>query len=167
MITFTNPTQVKTERQMILALLRHYDHRVNRCFWNSHLLHWESDFLVVSKSRYMTEVEIKTDWQDWRNDHKKEKWNQFGGTRYWRYVKKFLYAVPHDLYEKHGHPPSIPDTAGILTVRAKSNGGFPVVKEVRPAAILPGHKPLEAKHLVRLYTSTYYRQVEQFIRSAK
>jgi hypothetical protein len=56
------------------ALLHHFDWKANPCFFNSGLLKWESDLLVISAAGYMTEVEIKTNWADWKNDPQKDKW---------------------------------------------------------------------------------------------
>lgn len=167
MIRYSTPTQVKSELQMVRALLWHFDWQANPCFWNSHLLHWESDFLKISKSGYLHEVEIKTDIQDWRSDHLKDKFSVLHHDRYWKWLRHFSYAVPADLLDKHGIPDNLPDFAGVMSVRAHPKGGMPSVEIVRPAKAQTKALPLTSEMRERLYRSAYFRGTRKFLEASK
>lgn len=163
MITFSCPDAVHTEALMQKALLNYFDWRQNPCFFNSGLLAWESDLLVLSKAGYMFEVEIKTDWQDWKNDHKKDKWGQLALDRYWQWIKHFSYAVPRELYDAHGLPDSLSSTAGVLVVTAKSGGRLPKIEVIREAVPNFNAKKLSRDMTDRLYRSTYFKLNTRFL----
>lgn len=92
-----------------LAVVQHYDYRkyliVPNISWG--FLNHEADLLIVSKSNYCTEVEIKVSKSDFLNDFKKPHQHIS------RYVKYFYYAMPHSLYEKVKD--QIPTHAGVIT----------------------------------------------------
>jgi len=138
------------------ALLHHFDYRVNRCFVNVHLFAWESDMLVVSKAGYCTEIEVKTSFSDWKADALKEKWGKLNLGRYWDWVKRFTYAVPADLYDKHGLPDNLQPEHGVLVLTPRKYGALRV-QEVRPAVVNSKAKPLSADKMDTLYTSTYFK----------
>lgn len=156
-ITYTTPDTLTNERLMQQALLHHFDYRANRCFVNVHLMAWESDMLVVTKSGYMTEVEVKTSWADWKADALKDKWGKLDLDRYWKLVKRFTYAVPSDLYDKHGIPDNLRPEHGVLVLTPRKYGKVPKVQVVREAVINPKAKPLPQDKLDTLYTSTYFK----------
>lgn len=54
----------------------------------------EADLVIINKSGYMTEVEIKRSWQDFLNDFKKHTTHDEGKVM-WKY-----FAVPQSLCEK-------------------------------------------------------------------
>lgn len=54
-----------------------------------------SDFLYITKSYYLYEVEIKISISDFRADQKKEKYHDHPD------VRGFYYFVPQELYSKH------------------------------------------------------------------
>lgn len=58
------------------------------------LLPYEADFVIVSKSGYMTEIEIKRSWEDFKADFKKD--HKHDDER----VYKFAYCVPESICEK-------------------------------------------------------------------
>ncbi len=58
------------------------------------LLEYEADFVVVSKSGYMTEVEIKRSWEDFKADFKKKHKHDAEQVYY------FYYCVPESIYVK-------------------------------------------------------------------
>ncbi len=143
------------------SLLHHFDYRANKCFVNVHLLAWESDMLVVSKSGYMTEVEIKTSWTDWKNDALKDKWGKLDLDRYWSLVKRFTYAVPGDLYDKHGIPDNLRPEHGVLVLTPRKYGKMPKVQVVRDAVVNPKAKPLNFERMQSLYISTYFKHTNR------
>lgn len=55
----------------------------------------ECDMLVLSKSGYLTEIEIKRSWTDFVADFKKKHGHESDGL-----IKCFYYCVPDSLYEK-------------------------------------------------------------------
>jgi hypothetical protein len=112
--------------------------------------------LVVSKAGYCTEVEIKTSWSDWRADAAKDKWGKLNLDRYWGWVKRFTYAVPADLYDKHGLPDNLQPDHGVLVLTPKKYGPLRV-KVVREAKSNPKSKPLSIDKLQDLYRSTYFK----------
>lgn len=164
-ITYLQPKGVNTEALVQKALLPFFDWRQRPCFWNSGLLRWESDFLTLTRAQYMTEVEIKTDWQDWKNDHKKDKWCKPQYQKDWQWIKHFYYAVPKELYDKHGLPETMPETAGLLVLAPhKVFGKPPVVTTLREATANPKAKPITEPMLKRLYVSSYYKLAATFLK---
>lgn len=64
--------------------------------WGGNLpLFHEADMIVLSKSGYLTEVEIKRSFADFKNDFKKD--HQHANSKL---VKNFYYCVPIDIVEK-------------------------------------------------------------------
>lgn len=160
-ITYLNPESLHSEKLMAQALLHHFDYRANKCFVNVHLMAWESDMLVVSQAGYMTEVEIKTSWADWKADAAKDKWGKLDLDRYWSLVKRFTYAVPGELYEKHGIPDNLRPEHGVLVLTPRKYGKIPKVQVVREAKINPKAKPLGWERMQSLYISTYYKHTNR------
>ena len=58
------------------------------------LLPYEADFVVISKAGYLTEVEIKRSWQDFKADFKKEHKHDADQVYY------FYYCVPESIVDK-------------------------------------------------------------------
>ena len=87
-----------TIEQIQDALARHYNFNVRQNIvvpnvsWG--LLSYEADFVSVSKSGYMTEVEIKRSWSDFRKDFTKKHLHNDIRSSY------FFYCVPKSIREK-------------------------------------------------------------------
>ena len=58
------------------------------------LLPYEADFVVISKAGYLTEVEIKRSWQDFKADFKKDHKHDAEQVYY------FYYCVPESIVDK-------------------------------------------------------------------
>lgn len=58
------------------------------------LLDYEADFVVLSKSGYLTEVEIKRSWEDFKADFNKKHKHDADQVYY------FYYCVPEKIYDK-------------------------------------------------------------------
>ncbi len=58
------------------------------------LLPYEADLLIMSKSGYLTEIEIKRSWSDFLADFKKKH------THNHKLIKYFYYAVPKNILER-------------------------------------------------------------------
>lgn len=64
--------------------------------WGENLPIWhECDMLVLTKSGYLTEIEIKRSWSDFLADFKKDHKHDSEGI-----IKKFYYAVPYSIVVK-------------------------------------------------------------------
>lgn len=59
------------------------------------IMEYEADFLYITKSKYLYEVEIKLSINDFRADQKKTLYHNFPD------VKGFYYCMPEELYTKH------------------------------------------------------------------
>jgi len=95
-------------------------------------LDWEADLLVMTKTGYLTEVEIKVSLQDWKADFEKRKWKQFQNRSP---IKYFYYAAPQGLAERYSEL-QLPPGAGVILVPPE---GSPVKlrrAEARPVAAL-------------------------------
>lgn len=68
----------------------------NICGWSGTLpIFHECDVLVMSKSGYLTEVEIKRSFVDFKNDFKKHR-----TPNSYNLIKNFWYCVPEGIHEK-------------------------------------------------------------------
>lgn len=105
--------------------------------WGFHL--HECDLLIVSKSNYLTEVEIKTSRADLvRDKHKRH------GHRSNR-IRRLFFAIPRDLEKDIEH---IPERAGILAVEKKttpSNGWYFQVHQLRKPEINKSARPITSE----------------------
>lgn len=139
-----------TEEQVQSALALYFDYAQNHCFRGVYMCEWESDFIVVSKSMRAWEVEIKVSMADWKVDADKAKW----GSKNWRFITRFYYAVPAKLL-KDGIPSWVPEWAGILEL--KLVGGRLRVWTKREPQPFKNAQKISQTQLHNLYRSTYYR----------
>lgn len=105
----------------------------------------EADLIVLSKTGYLTEVEVKVSLSDWKADLEKRKWlrKKFQNGL----VKRFFYAAPEALAARHAEL-ALPSMAGVISVSERGEATV-----IRPAATFPGHKKLsvlQAHKLLRL-----------------
>lgn len=63
--------------------------------WEKPSKMYESDFIYITKSGYLTEIEIKVDINDFRNDFKKKIYHSS------QLVSSLYYAFPEELYKKY------------------------------------------------------------------
>lgn len=98
---------------------------------NLYVYGWESDYLVITRSNVVYEIEIKISKSDFKNDfkHKEDKHLLFeGGNRLGKFSKKggmpnyFYYAVPNGLIA----PEEVPEYAGLIYLQP---WGATIVKE--------------------------------------
>jgi len=80
----------------------------------------ECDLLMLTKSGYATEIEIKVSKSDLLNDNKKLHFHSH------EYITKFYFAVPDFLEEVA--LTSIPDHAGLFVLKYKKDGSLKVTK---------------------------------------
>jgi hypothetical protein len=142
---------------------------------------WESDFFMMLKSGYTTEIEIKISKADFKNDsNKKTKHqilkegkfervldkgmiNEITETVEWNRPNRFYYAVPENLIAVK----DVPDYAGLIHIVKISDHGVYDVKIVKEAPLLHKEKPDYSKlllakfyHHYRSTQSAYFRLLE-------
>jgi hypothetical protein len=134
--------------RMIYVLARHFDWWSNPMLTEFDLCGGRCDLAFVSKSGYVTEIEIKVSLSDWNADRDKQKW-----TKPRPYISRFFYAVPETLADKI--PDWLPDHAGVLSV--ESGGiGYDRVRIIREAKRLKAEK-LPQKQIDQFMRNCYYR----------
>lgn len=98
--------------------------------WERPTRMYEADFIYITKSRYLTEVEIKVDINDFRSDFQKKIYHSSS------MVSALYYAFPEELYKKYKDEihDKTADIAGIITVSydCKIMVKAPKRKEVAP-----------------------------------
>ena len=108
------------EIEVALAESRDFSYLKNLMVFNvyglSELLpiNHECDVLVMTKTGYLTEIEIKRSWSDFLADFKKEHHHQS------EYIKKFYYCVPVSIVDKvaeylKNNDEEVKPTSGIIT----------------------------------------------------
>lgn len=97
---------------------------------------YEADFITITKSGYLTEVEIKISISDFRADFKKQRYHDS------LHVNSLYYALPKELYQKHKEEiDSSCDKvgAGIILIRSDSWWDAivkkPKLRKVKPLTI--------------------------------
>ena len=88
-------------------------------------LFYEADLLVVSKTRYCTEIEVKISISDWKKDFEKRKHKN--GLRDKR-IKYQYYACPLELAERY-HELELPEGWGVIGV--DDSKGIKILKEAQ------------------------------------
>ena len=134
-----------TTLEMEIKLMHYFDVRRNvivPCVSNwSDLVMFETDLLILSRSKYATAIEIKVSKSDLKNDLNKkhisqiDKWvynGKFGFDHYFSNLKYFYYAVPEELQQDALS--QIPSWSGLLT--AKIYDGNYKIFEVRKPKVL-------------------------------
>ena len=98
----------------------------------------ECDLLIVTRSGYCIEVEIKTSLQDLKRDASKHHRHNSN------LIKRLFFAFPENVYKSE----YIPDRAGIITIRDLASGRYAKIE--RPAQINKQARPLTADEMVHL-----------------
>lgn len=101
----------------------------------SGLVKFETDLLVLTKSRYATGVEIKVSKSDFQNEFKKRQY-QYGEEMddiFYGMFKNFYFAFPENLVEECIS--DVPSRFGILSVNKKGR-----VREIRASELLYNKK---------------------------
>lgn len=119
--------------------------------WKNIVNH-ECDMLIVTKNRYLTEVEIKISLSDLKADFKKKHQHKDEN------IKNFYYAFPEEMKEKAIE--LIPEEAGILiAVKKHLNSGYEYreIECYRKPKINKEAKPINDIVLSRIYRLGYLR----------
>jgi hypothetical protein len=116
----------------------------------TNFLYYEADILSVTKSHYLTEVELKVSKSDFMADFKKSHKHDSKLTKY------LYYSVPTDLVELAKE--KLSEDVGILEVyRPPWNSKAVRCKTVRDAKIR-SNKPLTDKQVINLYRLGCYKE---------
>ena len=117
--------------------------------WKNIVNH-ECDMLIVSKNRYLTEVEIKISLSDLKADFKKKHQHKDEN------IKNFYYAFPEEMKDKALE--LIPKDCGIL-IAVKKECGIPYrkIECYRKPKINKKAKPINDIVLSRIYRLGYLR----------
>lgn len=133
---------------IIYAIAHSYDWFRNQMMTEYEVGGGRADLVMISKSGYLTEFEIKISRSDWAADAHKAKWRKPRP-----YVKRFFYALPLELTAEI--PDWVRPEAGIIGVHL-SERGLPhmrLVRAARPQRAQPMPEPARR----RLLESAYYR----------
>jgi hypothetical protein len=134
--------------RMIFALARHFNWWQQTMLTEFEVDGGRADLVIISRSNYLTEVEVKISLSDWNADQHKRK---FCGVR--PHVSRFFYAIPETLKDKV--PDWVPPEAGILVLYDMGHG-FDRVSELRAAKRLNKLK-VDDKTIRKMHESCYYR----------
>lgn len=138
------PSCLETE----ILLARHFNIRryiiVPNVSWGLNL--HECDLLIVTKSGYATEIEIKISLSDLKREAKKK--HDHSNQK----IKEFYFAIPEKLLP---HINLIPEHAGIFVIKAVqqvkgSDVWYAYIEKHRPATRNKFCRPLDAKELQQL-----------------
>ena len=116
-------------------------------------LSWEADLVVVSKSGYVSEIEIKTSVSDFRADFKKRKHRLLEDSL----ISRFIYAMPRSVWEKADLTPDA--RYGLIVVDARKP--LPSIelqaRWIRRPQKLGRQSKLSDKQITNLYRLAYLR----------
>ena len=127
------------------------DTEADPMIWKNIVNH-ECDMLIVTKNRYLTEVEIKISLSDLKADFKKKHQHKDEN------IKNFYYAFPAEMKEKAIE--LIPEEAGILiAIKKHLNSGYEYrdIECYRKPKINKEAKPINDIVLSKIYRLGYLR----------
>lgn len=140
-----------TSSEIELALVQYFDTARNFIIPNVsngfRHINYEIDLMVVTRSRYAYEVEIKISPGDLRRDAKKDRWRYCLSQHYFR---KSYFAMPEEMSK---YQDLVPEHAGILTVKYYPKHYYWLATEIRKPVIDSEAKKLfdhEYEHLGEL-----------------
>jgi hypothetical protein len=130
-----------TTSEIEITLVKSLNPRLNMIVPNVHwaLFNYELDLLLITKSGYAWEIEIKTSKQDLIRD--KKKYHQHKD--YKNRIKYLYFAIPYSLINEIHH---IPEHAGIFVI-AESLSGIRYCETLREPKTLGRYKWSEKEQL--------------------
>jgi hypothetical protein len=135
--------------RIIKALARHFDPHANRLMTEFFVDGGLADLAVITRSGYLTEIEVKISRSDWKADAAKDKW-----AKPRPHVARFFYAVPEALAKEI--PEWVPAHAGVLAVYQPHPDSSDYCREIRPARRFRADKMTD-RHMRTLFESAYSR----------
>jgi hypothetical protein len=146
-----SPTEKITAAEIELALVQHFGTERNFIIPNVsngfRHISYEIDLMIVTRSRYAYEVEIKISASDLRRDALKDKWRYCRDQHYFR---KSYFAMPQELLK---YQDLVPEHAGIIAVAYNDRRYYWYGTEIREPVIDKDAKKLfdhEYEHLGEL-----------------
>ncbi len=133
---------------IIMALAERFDWFQSTMMTEFDIDGGRADLVFITKSRQLTEIEIKVSRADWNADALKDKWK-----RERPHISRFYYAVPGHLAENI--PSWVPTTCGIIAIYL-NKWSVPYSREIRPAKRKRAEK-ISDKTLARLHEAAYFR----------
>jgi len=140
---------------------------------NVHLLEFESDFLYVTESGYMSEIEIKVTRSDFRADFKKQRTVYDRVTTLKNTVvkhvilpqgltglKQFSFAVPKGLITKD----EVPEYAGLCYVIKTPRAGHISLRWIKQPPSLPHPRVISKKEIRHINRSITCRWVDFWLK---
>lgn len=112
---------------------------------------YESDFIYITKSGYLTEVEIKVDINDFRSDFNKKVYHSS------LFVSSLYYAFPEELYKKYKDEirERVEGIAGIITV---CNYGCKVKAKAPKRKNIKALTDIEIKDFMRIGCMKWFKK---------
>jgi hypothetical protein len=166
----------------ILEALAHYFDWQRNFLMPEYEIGGRADLVVITRARYVTEVEIKVTLADWRADAKKPKWSKkppkVDHLPEWQrpyelqshenllrrraHVSRFFYAIPESLADKI--PADLPEGVGIVVAYNDPNYSRWNGDRVRilREAVRRKSTPMSEDELARLMVTCYYRYWNTF-----
>lgn len=135
--------------RMLFALARHFDWWQRKMVTEFEIGGLREDLVVVSRSGYVTVVEIKVTRADWLKDRNKDRWSTPS-----KYLRRFFYAVPLPVFEQ-GIPAHVPAAAGILVVHGGDHSRDEVIEDRRASVFKAEKLPDEKRR--KIEEAFYYR----------
>lgn len=146
---------------MRVALARHFDWFQNKIFTEVYIDGGIADMVFVTRSGYVTEVEIKCSLGDFKRDALKWKFSdertlEFGPRKH---IKRMYYAVPEAMLTNYL---TLPEGAGLLSLTASGRIETKVeaavnkaARKITPAQMQRWYASLHAKHWSHIIKEHY------------
>ena len=129
-------------------------------------LAYEADLLVLGKHGYLTEIEIKVSFSDWKKDFEKRKWKN--PTYQNNKVRKFYYAAPSKLAARYQELP-LPEFAGVIAVEGKvitTLKSASTIKTAKKLSLLEAHKVLRLA-AIKMWGLQYKEEISEYMNEAE
>jgi hypothetical protein len=148
----------------ILEALAHYFDWQRNFLMPEYEIGGRADLVVITRARYVTEVEIKISLADWRADRDKIKWRldkvnspvdkgYLSARR--AHISRFFYAIPETL--EHKIPADLPVGVGIIVVRDQQNRYGHDRIDVLREAVRRKSTPISEQEFNRIMLTCYHR----------
>ena len=113
---------------------KRWDYRVDICLERTKFFAWESDILILNKSKHLEEIEIKVSVSDFKRDFKDKKAKHDKISRGLTPLTHFWFAVPNTIAKEVR--PFLPSYAGLLVINVE--GFFNITTNVQAPKLSGG-----------------------------
>ena len=140
------------EQNAQIAVANYFEYRRNIIIPSFFFHDYECDVFILSKSGYITEVEIKLNINDLKKDKNKRKWQCSSR----QYIKRFYYAVPSTMIDETKS--IIDERYGILSLQYNEPKQRCFAYLHKDAEILNKSKPGITESIkIKMLLSSYHR----------